>query len=114
MMHYVDILFSVSFQVYVPYAKWLAEQDRFVDAQKAFHKAGRPDEAFRVLNELTLNAVNESRFDDASYYYWILSMQYADLAKGDERMVRKFREFQTKANIYYAYHTIQRYESGLC
>lgn len=68
-------------QVYVPYAKWLAEQDRFVDAQKAFHKAGRPDEAFRVLNELTLNAVNESRFDDAGYYYWILSMQYADLAK---------------------------------
>ena len=78
-----------------------------MDAQKAFHKAGRPDEAFRVLNELTLNAVNESRFDDASYYYWILSMQYADLAKGDERMVKKFREFQTKANIYYAYHTIQ-------
>ena len=35
----------------------------------------------RVLNELTLNAVNESRFDDAGYYYWILSMQYADLAK---------------------------------
>jgi intraflagellar transport protein 122 len=95
--------------VYVPYAKWLAEQDRFVEAQKAFHKAGRPDEAFRVLNELTLNAVNESRFDDASYYYWILSMQYAELSKEDERMVKKFREFQTKANMYYAYHTIQRY-----
>ena len=98
--------------VYVPYAKWLAEQDRFVEAQKAFHQAGRPDEAFRVLNELTLNAVNESRFDDASYYYWILSMQYADLAKDEsqsERMIQKFREFQTKASMYYAYHTIQRY-----
>lgn len=96
-------------EVYVPYAKWLAEQDKFVESQRAFHKAGRIDEAFRVLNELTLNAVNENRFDDAGYYYWILSMQYADLVKEDESMEEKFREFQTKANIYYTYHTIQRY-----
>lgn len=33
--------------VFVSYAKWLAEQDKFVEAQKAFHQAGRPDEAFR-------------------------------------------------------------------
>ena len=24
-------------------------------------------------------------------------------------MIEKFKEYQTKANIYYAYHTIQRY-----
>ena len=51
---------------------------RFVEAQRAFHQAGRPDEAFRVLQELTVNAVNESRFDDASYYYWILAMQVGE------------------------------------
>ena len=100
-------------QIYVPYAKWLAESDKFVEAQKAFHKAGRPDEAFRVLNELTINAVNECRFDDASYYYWILSNQYVDLANEEsekkDEMLEKFKSYQTKANIYYAYHTIQRY-----
>ena len=100
-------------QIFVPYAEWLAESDRFVEAQRAFHKAGRPDKASQVLTQLTLNAVNENRFNDASYYYWILSMQYADLAgesgQDPEHMLAKFHEFQRKASIYYAYHTIQRY-----
>ncbi len=34
---------------------------RFVEAQKAFHMAGRPDQALKVLQELTMNAVNENR-----------------------------------------------------
>ena len=99
-------------EIYVPYAKYLAESDKFVEAQKAFHMAGRPDEAFRVLQELTHNAVNESRFDDASYYYWILAMQDLDMANQAEdpsELLEKFREHHNKSSIYYAYHTIQRY-----
>jgi intraflagellar transport protein 122 len=46
----------------------------------AFHKAGRPEEAFQVLHQLTVNAVNESRFEDAGYYYWILARQCLDIA----------------------------------
>jgi len=46
----------------------------------AFHKAGRPEEAFKVLHQLTVNAVNESRFEDAGYYYWILARQCLDIA----------------------------------
>ena len=99
--------------IYVPYAKFLAESDRFVEAQKAFHMAGRPDEAFRVLQELTMNAVNENRFDDASYYYWILAMQDLEMAADDtaaaEENIAKFHDHHRKASIYYAYHTIQRY-----
>ncbi|XP_040577415.1 intraflagellar transport protein 122 homolog [Lepeophtheirus salmonis] len=101
--------------IFVPYAEWLAESDKFVEAQRSFHKAGRPDEAFRVLNQLTLNAVNESRFEDASYYHWILSLQFVDLANEEtdprrvDEYLKNFREYQRKASIYYAYHTIQRY-----
>ncbi|KAL4645936.1 hypothetical protein GN956_G9705 [Arapaima gigas] len=68
--------------VYVPYAQWLAENDRFEEAQKAFHKAGWQDEAVKVLEQLTHNAVVESRFNDAAYYYWMLSMQCLDIARG--------------------------------
>ncbi|KAG8546160.1 hypothetical protein GDO81_019675 [Engystomops pustulosus] len=100
-------------EVYVPYAQWLAENDRFEEAQKAFHKAGRQDEAVRVLEQLTHNAVVESRFNDASYYYWMLSMQCLDIAQDNEEkqdsMLQKFHYFQHLAELYHAYHSIQRY-----
>jgi len=48
----------------------------------AFHKAGRITEALKVLEQLTENAVIESRFNDAGYYYWMLSMQCLDIAVG--------------------------------
>jgi len=40
------------------------------------------DQAVKVLEQLTQNAVVESRFNDAGYYYWKLSMQCLDLAAG--------------------------------
>lgn len=98
--------------IYVPYAQWLAENDRFEEAQKAFHKAGRQREAVRVLEQLTHNAVVESRFNDAAYYYWMLSMQCLDIAQDPAQkdvMLDKFRHFQHLAELYHGYHAIQRY-----
>ncbi|XP_050168667.1 intraflagellar transport protein 122 homolog isoform X2 [Myiozetetes cayanensis] len=99
--------------VYVPYAQWLAENDRFEEAQKAFHKAGRQTEAVKVLEQLTHNAVVESRFNDAAYYYWMLSMQCLDIAQENEHqkteMLQKFHHFQHLAEVYHAYHFVHRY-----
>lgn len=64
------------------YGQWLAEKDRFEEAQKAFNEAGFKKEAIKVLEELTFNAVVESRFNDASYYYWLLSKEYLQIASG--------------------------------
>lgn len=47
----------------------------------AFHKAGKPEEAIKVLKILIENAIDESRFDDSGYYHWILSRQYLDMAQ---------------------------------
>ncbi|KAK9891411.1 hypothetical protein WA026_014648 [Henosepilachna vigintioctopunctata] len=98
--------------VYVPYANWLAEKDEFIQAQKAFYKAGRPAEAFKVLEQLTENAVSECRFNDAGYYYWILSRQCLNLAKESsesQSYMRKFEKNERLSAIYYAYHSLHRY-----
>nr|XP_034962439.1 intraflagellar transport protein 122 homolog isoform X2 [Zootoca vivipara] len=99
-------------EVYVPYAQWLAENDRFEEAQKAFHKAGRQTEAVKVLEQLTRNAVVESRFNDAGYYYWMLSMQCLDIAQDNQQqkteMLQKFHHFQHLAELYHAYHFIHK------
>ncbi|XP_058499501.1 intraflagellar transport protein 122 homolog isoform X2 [Solea solea] len=99
--------------VFVPYAQWLAENDRFEEAQKAFHKAGQQNKAVKVLEQLTHNAVVENRFNNAGYYYWMLSMQCLDIAresdKQREEMLKKFEHFQHLAELYHVYHSIQRY-----
>uniref|UniRef100_A0A3Q1IH06 Intraflagellar transport protein 122 homolog n=1 Tax=Anabas testudineus TaxID=64144 RepID=A0A3Q1IH06_ANATE len=96
--------------VFVPYAQWLAENDHFEEAQKAFHKAGRQNEAVKVLEQLTHNAVVENRFNDAGYYYWMLSMQCLDIAREQrDEMLKKFERFQHLAELYHVYRSIQRY-----
>ncbi|XP_045435161.1 intraflagellar transport protein 122 homolog isoform X4 [Pipistrellus kuhlii] len=98
--------------IYMPYAQWLAENDRFEEAQKAFHKAGRQGEAVRVLEQLSNNAVVENRFNDAAYYYWMLSMQCLNIAQDPAQkgtMLTKFHHFQHLAELYHCYHAIHRY-----
>ncbi|CAF0939310.1 unnamed protein product [Adineta ricciae] len=100
---------------YYNYGQYLAEQDRFVDAQRAFHKAGRVNEARNVLQALTNNAVNETRFNDAGYYNWLLSKEYlialSETLNDDLRtdLFKRYNRCSLLSELYYAYQYIYEY-----
>ena len=47
-------------------AEWLAERDMFIEAQQAFHQAGKTEDALTVLEKLTSCAVMGQYFSIAS------------------------------------------------
>ena len=106
-------------QIYLPYAKWLALNDRFIEAQENYKKAGWLDEAFRLSMTMTRAAVEERRYDDASHYYWVLAKQnldvipaqvdHAKLEEPHKVALKNFKLYKSYAELYYAFHIIQRY-----
>lgn len=103
---------------YVSFAEWLAINDRFDEAQAAFAKGGKPERAFEMLEQLTANAVLENRYNDAGYYYWRLAQENLKLVQsvdsnkpvaGDREKINKFKQCLKKAELYYAYHSVYRY-----
>lgn len=103
--------------MFLPYAEWLSENDRFDEAMDAFRKAGRPDKAQKLMEILTNNAVTEGRFKDASFYYWmratetiqILEQKGIKSEKERAEATAKYEELSCKADLYYAYQHIQTY-----
>ena len=102
-------------KVYLPYADWLAANDRFEEAQEAYKKAKKPDLSLRIIDFLTKNAVVEKRFRDAAKYYFILGCEYLRLVQDavnpspeDTKNLEKFQEQSTKAEIYHAYDHVHR------
>ncbi|KAH7826426.1 putative intraflagellar transport protein 122 [Monocercomonoides exilis] len=92
-------------RVYLPYAAWLAEHGQFNDAQRAFHKAGRPDQAILLLREMQNDAVAKSQFRIAARYLWMISREFVSIA--DDPSAGEKAEFaQLLAELYYAYALI--------
>ena len=100
-------------QVYLPYAQWLAEHDRFEEAQDAYKKAGQGGQSLRMLETLTHNAVVEHRFQDAAYYLHLLSVERLALAchagKPSAVQLREFEAARRTAEQYFAYASVQKY-----
>ncbi|KAL3116899.1 hypothetical protein niasHT_001628 [Heterodera trifolii] len=107
---------ALSADVYLPYARWLAERDRFDEAQIAYNKAGHQQEAAKVLEQLTENAVKENRFKAASFYYRRRAEQMLEAIKNgniDGATTVKSSEFAQQwhclADIYFAYEPVFKY-----
>ncbi|KAJ3351285.1 hypothetical protein HDU83_009012 [Entophlyctis luteolus] len=106
-------------QIYLPYANWLATNDRYMEAQANYRKAGRIDEAMRVLEKLAKNSVTEWRFNDAAYYYHLLSIEYLQLVpdnllpnKLEEKHIDALSMFgihRATSEIYFAYHSVRKF-----
>jgi len=102
-------------KVYLPYAAWLANNDRFEEAQVALRRAGQPAEAIRIISTLAESAVLTNNFRDAGYLHWMLAIENAKLypagsnAAATARGRKMYEENAAKADIYYGYHTIYSY-----
>lgn len=105
-------------QIYLPYGNWLALNDRFDEAQVYYTKAGRPDEAIRILKVLAEASVIQHRYRLAAYYYWSLSksalanfQKRSNISQKDERIkpFQVWKDFHDLAEIYYAYSHIFKY-----
>ena len=102
--------------VFLPYAEWLAVQDRFDAALAAFRKAGQPEQSQRMMEDLTNNAVMEGRFKDAAYYFYLLGVEVLksvrsnpNESKKNEKWLKHYHEYTNKADWYYAYSPIHQF-----
>jgi len=76
----LDLYPQYTADVYVPYAAWLATNDRFEEAQEAFLKAKRPQDALRMMEQLAANSVIMRRFTDAGFYFFKLAQDTVSAA----------------------------------
>lgn len=114
-LQFIKVNPQFSDKVYLPYADWLASNDRFEEAQEAYKKAGFPELALRIIEFLTKNALSENRFKDAAKYFFVLALEYLALVRDaanptpfEVSSLKKYNDYSKKSEIYYAYSHVHR------
>ncbi|CCW59979.1 unnamed protein product [Phytomonas sp. EM1] len=100
-------------EVYVPWANWLAENDKFEEALEAFRAAKWPKETVRMMEVLASNSVTCRKFRDAAFYYVHLANEYGQFEDGEHpsevqmaSLIKQGNECIRRADMYYVYATI--------
>jgi intraflagellar transport protein 122 len=108
-------------QIYLPWAEWLAFNDRFDDALEAYKKAKHPELSLQMVEKLTHNAVVERRYKDAATYSWRLAVEMIGAVQAadgvspevqmrrEQKAVETFWELRRRADVYYVYSYIHAY-----
>ncbi|KPA79976.1 hypothetical protein ABB37_05018 [Leptomonas pyrrhocoris] len=104
---------SLARDVYVPWASWLADNDKFDEAMEAFRAAKWPKEATRLMETLATNSVTCRKFGDAAFYYVHLAEEYGQF-EDDEHptdaekaaRIRRSNECVRRGDIYYAFQNV--------
>eukprot|EP00494_Astrolonche_serrata_P027748 UN28012 len=89
--------------IYLPYAKYLAMQDKFEEATQAFRKAGQPKEAIKLLEQLLNSAIDEKRYQKTAKYFWLLSYECLKLVSDDTKQITKQDNTIAKDNFWTYY-----------
>lgn len=99
--------------VYVPWASWLADNDRFDEALEAFRAAKWPKEATRMMETLAVNSVTCRKFRDAAFYYIHLANEYGQFEDTENptdyqkaSRIKRSSECVRRADIYYAFSAV--------
>jgi intraflagellar transport protein 122 len=102
--------------LYIPYAEWLVNKDKFEEAREAYKEANDLGKALKLIQKLTNNAINEKRFKDAGFFYWRLANEHLSLIKDcmkptqeDAENFTVYEEYRNLSEIYYCYSKIHRY-----
>ncbi|XP_068632692.1 intraflagellar transport protein 122 homolog [Battus philenor] len=99
--------------VYLPYAHRMAQENKFIEAQKAYHMAGETSTAMRVFSVLVSNVIAEERFADAGYLHHLLAVQCLETAneatgKDRESALYSYARNSRLSLIYHAYEAAHR------
>ncbi|KAK7201717.1 intraflagellar transport protein 122 [Novymonas esmeraldas] len=100
-------------ELYVPWASWLAENDKFDEALEAFRAANWPKEATRLMETLAANSVTCRKFRDAAFYYLHLAEEYGQFDDGETpsdvekaARIRRSNECVRRGDIYFAFASV--------